>query len=181
MMTKGDAFDLYVMLINEMLRREVSPAFAFVIIRNIPILKTVHDEIMVLGRVPESYQKFEQVRIALCTTHAVKGEDGVPLTTGEVPNQEYVIKDRKLFDSALDALREVHADSIQERDDVEAQVNAERAKPANLALEQVVLATFPQKITPREMILLRWLVKGEQTLNKTGTIRRGKKPTKKKK
>lgn len=145
-MKRGELFELYDKL-QGLRSYSDNKKFSYALIKNI---KLIEEEIKIqndLIKPSKRFQDFEQERINICQSHAVRDENNKPILNGN----EYQIKDMEIFNSALIPIKEKYNDILIERQAQIEKYNIMLDENINIDLVKVGVDDLPDGITPNEL------------------------------
>lgn len=145
-MKRSELFDLYNRL-QGLRYHSDNKKFSYALIKNI---KTIESEINRLNEIikpTEDFLQFEQERIAICRSHAIKDENGEPILNGD----EFQIEDMSKFNSDLEPMKMKYQDVLHKRQQQIEKYNSLLDEQVEVELIKIGPDDLPDSITPNEI------------------------------
>lgn len=125
----------------------VGVKFAYGVSKNLSKLKPEVEALEKSLEAPETYKSFDDARLELAKSHAVRDEDGNPT----VKNSNFVLLNESKFEAELEELKKEHKDAVDARE-IQLKEYEELLKTdVSLDLHKIKLDDVPAEITTAEM------------------------------
>ncbi len=145
-MKRSELFNLYNKL-QGLRHHSDNKKFSYALIKNI---KTIESDINKLNEIikPDNdFIQFEQERIGICHSHAIKDENEEPILNGD----EFQIENMEQFNLALEPIKIKYQDVLSNRQQQIEKYNSLLDNEINMELVKIGPDDLPDTITPNEI------------------------------
>jgi len=139
--------------------------FAYAVSRNIVKIKSEMNFLKEAFESPPDYRVYNDARVKLAESHAIK-INGVPKKIQKNGIEEYVIKDKKVFNKELKILQKKYEKCIKVRKKQKIDFDTMLKKKVEIDLHYLPLSYIPETITPKQMTGILLIIDEENSVSK---------------
>lgn len=138
------------------------PRFAYVIARNLSIIKDEIHALQQATKIDDAFMEFEKDRVALAEKYAVRDENGSPKRYVDGGLERFVIGDQVAFDKELEDLKIKHKDALDSRVEQDKAFSAMLEDKVEFFLYELKKEDLPADISAQQMTALVALLAEEE-------------------
>lgn len=145
-MKRSELFDLYNKL-QGLRYHSDNKKFSYALIKNIKSIESDINELNEIIKPNEDFLQFEQERISVCKSHAIKDENGEPILNGD----EFQIENMEQFNADLEPMKVKYQDVLSKRQKQIEEYNTLLDEEIQEDLIKIGPDDLPDGITPNEI------------------------------